>query len=61
MEFKQYGTAVHFGVGVGSNVVLSALDSIMVDREDLGGGLGDGGAERRGGVWTRRRHQWSKG
>jgi hypothetical protein len=34
---KQYGTAVHFGVGVGSNVALSALDSIVVDMEDLGG------------------------
>jgi hypothetical protein len=35
--YKQYCTVVHFGVGVGSNVVFRALDSIVIDWEELGG------------------------
>jgi hypothetical protein len=39
MELEQYMAAIHFGVSVGSNAVLRALDSTMIDWEDLGGGI----------------------
>jgi hypothetical protein len=37
VELEQYCTAVHFGVGDGSNIVFRAIDSIVVDWEDLRG------------------------
>jgi hypothetical protein len=35
MKLKQYSTAIHFGVGVGSNVGFRALDSVMIDGQDF--------------------------